>query len=365
MLTTFLILVLLVVFLVIFLNQEKFGKRPSGKRLENLKNSPHYLKDSFDNLSDTPALTEGVSYYQALKELIFDKNKRKRPSHPIPSIKTNLLNVQPAENILVWFGHSSYFIQLDGKRILVDPVFSGHASPISFTTKAFEGSNIYGVEDMPEIDYLFITHDHWDHMDYDTLTGLRSKVNHVICALGVGAHLTYWGYKQEHITEKDWGEHFILEDGFDVQTVPARHFSGRGLKRNQTLWTSFALKTPSFNIFIGGDSGYDAHFKSAGDKLGPFDLVILENGQYDHKWKYIHMHPDEVVLAAKDLKGKRLLAVHSSKFSLSKHSWDEPLKKVSKISKIEDVSLMTPKIGEPVYLNDPDQKFTEWWQEID
>ena len=184
-------------------------------------------------------------------------------------------------------------MQLDGKKVLVDPVFSGSASPLPFGTKAFAGTDPYTTADMPEIDYLFITHDHWDHLDYETICALQPKIKQIICPLGVGAHLTYWGFVQEFIHEINWNEDLFLGTGFNVHSIPARHFSGRDYKRNGTLWSSFILKTPSHKIFIGGDSGYDTHFKEAGDQFGPFDLVILENGQYDKKWKYIHMQPAE------------------------------------------------------------------------
>ncbi|MEH6406191.1 MAG: MBL fold metallo-hydrolase [Leeuwenhoekiella sp.] len=366
MIITILVVSLLLIFTIIFFKQQKFGRKPSGERLAILKKSPHYSDGSFNNISNTPALSEGVSYFTALKEFLFKKNPRRKPSQPLPNIKTDLLNLDLNENVLIWFGHSSYYMQLDGKTILVDPVFSGAASPISFTTKAFEGSDIYTPADFPMIDYLFVTHDHWDHMDFDTLSELRPKIRKVICGLGTGAHLTYWGYPQDLIEELDWNEDLNLDPEFSVHSIPGRHFSGRSFKRNETLWSAFIFKTPSSKIFIGGDSGYDTHFKEAGDKYGPFDLAILENGQYDKNWKYIHMQPDEVLKAAEDLKAKTLLPVHSAKFALANHAWDTPLKTITSLhSGSSPFSIITPKIGEKVALNDENQVFDEWWLGVD
>jgi L-ascorbate metabolism protein UlaG (beta-lactamase superfamily) len=197
-------------------------------------------------------------------------------------------------------------MQIDGKRFLVDPVLNGSASPVKFTTRSFKGSDVYTTGAIPDIDYVFITHDHWDHLDHDTITQLKPKIKKIITGLGVGEHLERWGFEKGAIIERDWNEKIVLEDGFVVNTAPARHFSGRGFKRNGSLWMSFILQTPTMKIYIGGDSGYDTHFIEIGNKFGPFDLAVLENGQYDKNWKYIHMMPEEVVQAAEDLRAKVL-----------------------------------------------------------
>ena len=199
------LIVVLAIAVVIYIQQPKFGQTPKGERLERVRKSPNYKDGSFQNRSHTPDLTEGVSYYAVLKEFLFAEKKRVKPLDTIPSTKTNLLDLDPEQNILVWFGHSSYFMQLDGKRILVDPVLSGAASPLAFTTRAFLGTDAYTVDDIPEIDYLFISHDHWDHTDHETLLLLRQKIKRVICGLGTGEHFQHWGYDKSIITEEDWG----------------------------------------------------------------------------------------------------------------------------------------------------------------
>lgn len=358
------LILLFVSFVFLYMKQPKFGRKPKGERLNKMMQSPNYKNGSFQNKHHTPALTEGVTYSDVLRGFLFGDKKAVKPTDPIPTKKTDLHKLDPKEDLLVWFGHSSYFLQIDGKRILVDPVLSGAASPIAFTTRAFNGSDIYKQEDIPEIDYLFITHDHWDHLDYRTIVTLRLKIKTVICALGAGEHLEYWGYDKNKIVEKDWDSEFELEPGFKVNTVTARHFSGRGFIRNRSLWTSYVLQTPTHKLFLGGDSGYDTHFLEAGKKFGPFDLAILENGQYDKSWKYIHMQPNEVLLAAKELQAKRLFPVHSSKFALANHSWNEPLKRITALNDPDPIELLTPMIGEKVSLKGPLPTQNKWWENI-
>ena len=343
----------------------RFGKMPSGERLSKTKQSPNFRDGAFQNQSVTPNFTGGATYAKVLKQVLFGRPERSAPKDEIPSVKTDLFNLDLRENCLVWFGHSSYFMQLDGKRFLVDPVFSGSASPFSFMTRAFKGTDRYTTDELPFIDYLFITHDHYDHLDYKTVQQLIPKVGNVITGLGTGEHLEYWGYDPARIIEKDWNQHIDLTKGFSVDTIPSRHFSGRWFKRNQALWTSFVLQTPRHRIFIGGDSGYDNHFAETGNTFDGFDLAILENGQYNTYWQYIHLMPYEILQAAKDLKAKRILPVHSSKFALGPHEWDEPLRLITENNKKENLNIITPMIGEKVSMDDPNQVFSNWWERVE
>jgi L-ascorbate metabolism protein UlaG (beta-lactamase superfamily) len=366
MITTFILIILLGIALFFFLQHPQFGKKPSGKRLELIQKSPNYKNGRFQNQHFTPDLTEGYTMTGVLYEFLFKKAERTNPINKIPSIKTDLLNLATAQDVLVWFGHSSYFIQIEGKRILVDPVFSGNASPIPGTTKSFRGADIYTVDDLPEIDYLLITHDHYDHVDYKTILKLKSKTKKIICGLGVGSHFEYWGFATQNIVEKDWHEKIVLDTNITLHTAPTRHFSGRGLKRCNTLWLSFILETKNFKMYLGGDSGYDSHFAEIGAQYGPFDIALIDNGQFDIKWKYIHNLPEEVIQAAKDLKTKRLFPVHSSKFKLANHAWDEPLKRVTELNanSKNPLPLITPQIGELVELKNEQQEFQQWWAAI-
>ncbi len=361
MIITLSIIAILAITIIVFVNQASFGRTPSGERKERVLNSPNYRDGKFQNQSPTKQITSDKGYLSLMFDFLFGKRERVTPVSKIPVVKTDLQNIDRDKDILVWFGHSSYFMQVDGKRILVDPVFSKAASPVSFVNKAFDGTDIYKPEDMPDIDYLVISHDHWDHLDYNTVMKLKDRIAKVICGLGVAEHFERWGFDKSKIVELDWNEDSSLDTGFSVYCLPARHFSGRGLSPNQSLWVSYLLRTPSMNIYIGGDSGYDTHFAKIGEQFADIDFAILENGQYDKDWKYIHMMPEEVVQAAKDLNAKNLLPVHSSKFALGNHAWDDPLKRVTAAAKGENVRLMTPMIGEVVNLKDSTQVFKEWW----
>jgi L-ascorbate metabolism protein UlaG (beta-lactamase superfamily) len=364
MLYALIITILLFIAAFLFMKSERFGALPSNEQKEQIRRSPHFNGKSFTNINDTPSLSEDASFVGVLYDFLFRRGKRIAPKDILPTIQTNLLQLPRDKNVLIWFGHSSYFMQVDGLRILVDPVLSGHASPLRFTTKSFKGVDIYTPDDFPSIDYLFITHDHWDHLDYKTVKALRPKVKKVICGLGVPAHLLRWGYDRDLIIEKDWNEQVLLEDGFTVHTTSGRHFSGRGFKRNQTLWMSYVLQTPTKKIFIGGDSGYDTHFAEIGKAFGPFDWAILECGQYDADWKYIHMMPGEVVQAAIDLNTKQLIPVHWGKFSLSKHDWDAPIIEVSKQAALHNIPIKTPQIGEILDLDHTEQLTRTWWTNL-
>lgn len=346
--------------LFLFFQHPQFGKRPRGSYRQSLQRSPHFKNGQFHNLMPTPAFAEGTTYWKIFQKMLFGASSRKRPTDPIPSVKTDLNEIGPSENALVWFGHSSYFLQVEGMKFLVDPVFSGSASPLPFGTRAFKGSDIYSAEDMPLIDVLVITHDHWDHLDYKTIKTLRSKIDRVITPLGTKPHFLKWGYQSQQIQELDWNQSTSLKEGFTMHAVPTRHFSGRTFLRNTSLWTAYVLSTPGWQLFLGGDSGYGSHFKTIGEKFGPFDLVILENGQYNPDWRYIHLLPEQFFTAARDLGAKNILPVHHSKFNLSLHAWDAPLKAISELRSQQDPPLYTPRIGEKVNLNAPGP-FDAWW----
>jgi len=353
------IVLILGILIYCFLQQHQFGRLPTGERMEKIKKSPHYHNGEFQNESPTPMFANNKNFFAVFKDFLFAKNK---PDGTIPSTKTDLLHLKPTQEILVWFGHASYFMQIQGKTILVDPVFSNSVSPLPFMTKAFAGTNRYSADDMPQIDYLIITHDHWDHLDYKTIMKLKPKIKRIICGLGVGEHFEYWGFDKNLLIEKDWDETAQLDSNITAYIYPTRHFSGRLLKRNQTLWISVLLQTPSSTLYISGDGGYDSHFAKIGKKFNNIDFAILEDGQYNEKWRYIHMMPEQVIQAAKDLHVTRFLPVHNSKFAIAIHPWDEPLQKTKLLSAKEQIPMITPMIGEQVNLNDSLQTFSEWWK---
>jgi L-ascorbate metabolism protein UlaG (beta-lactamase superfamily) len=344
----------------------KFGRLPRGERLAGMQKSPHYKDGRFHNTVPTPRRTGDAGSFAVLMEFFLGDKSRRAPPAPLPSVKADLINLDAGKDALVWFGHSSYFLQIGGKRILVDPVFSGAASPVAFTTRAFAGTDIYTVDDLPGIDYLFITHDHWDHLDYETVKKLGPKVGKIICGLGTGEHLEYWGFERGRVIEMDWDGECRPDDGVTVNCFTARHFSGRAFSSDRSLWASFLVRVRDYKFYIGGDSGYGAHFAGIGEQFDGIDLAILENGQYDKSWKHIHMMPEEVLRAAGDLRARRLLPVHSAKFSISNHAWDEPLRRLSAAHRAADakIILLTPRIGEVVDLHDGAREFPRWWESV-
>lgn len=337
-----------------------FGAGPSENTLKKIELSKNYKNGEFKNQVDIPVMTREDSIFYMLTHSF----KNKGPIEDIPAIKTDLKNLDIKQDTLVWFGHSSYFMQIDGKTFLVDPVLDGNASPIPLTIKAFSGSNLYKSEDMPNIDYLIITHDHYDHLDYKTIKNLVGKIKRVIVPLGVGADFVRWGFDEGIINETDWGDTINLWEDNTITSETSQHFSGRKFKRNQTLWTSYLLSVKGYKIFIGGDGGYGPHFAKIGEKYGSIDLAILENGQNSKNWKYIHMSQEEVIRASKDLNARRLFAVHNSKFTLGMDLWSYPLNSMSNLSERNSISLMTPMIGEVVELNNSKQEFKKWWENV-
>ncbi|MDR3296702.1 MAG: MBL fold metallo-hydrolase [Prevotellaceae bacterium] len=355
----------------------RFGRLPQGERKERVMRSPNYRNGRFQNLPVAPQLAAPLpdttstasreqkprSKLAMMWRWLFERPDSIRPAEPIPTKPFDLLSLDPNEDVLVWFGHSSYFLQLGGRRVLVDPVFSKSGAPVSFVNKAFEGTRICSAADMPPIDYLIITHDHWDHLDYPTVKALRPKVRKVLCPLGVGEHFERWEFDPSRIVELDW--HDVVQPDSDVVLVclPAHHFSGRSFVRNPSLWASFLLQIAGLKIFIGGDSGYAPYFADIGQTYGPIDLAMIENGQYNLSWPDIHMMPDETLQAGRDLQARVVMPVHNSKFALSIHRWDEPLNRVTALHSGTDFNLITPMIGEQISLRECGSYVSKtWWK---
>lgn len=363
----YIILTLVVILSVVtyfYMRQPMFGALPEGKRLELIQKSSNYKDGSFRNTTEMPIISKGYSMAGEAWKTFAKENPRKVPTDVIPSVKTNLKTLNPTENVMIWFGHSSFFLQIDGVKILVDPVFSENASPIPGSVKAFKGTNVYSAEDMPEIDYLLLSHDHYDHLDYETITALKPKIKTIICGLGAGAHFEKWGYNPNQILEKDWGENIEAKNGIKIFTESTHHGSGRGFKSGQSLWLSFYIQAPSMNIYYSGDGGYDDRFKKIAEKYPKIDWAIMECGQYDKAWQSVHELPEEMALATAQLQAKNMIPVHNSKFALAKHPWDEPLNEITEYSKDKNYRLATPMIGEKVDLSSQTQAFQQWWKNV-
>lgn len=338
-----------------------FGKNPSGAHKLRIQNSPNYKGNAFENRTPTTMLAEDASYWQMVRELIGGA-KGRMPTQPLP-VKVSDVYAPGAGIHIQWFGHSSYLLTIDGFRILVDPVLSGNASPIPGSIKAFKGVDVFTPAQLGKIDLLLLTHDHYDHLDYKTVVAMNNQVAKVVCSLGVASHLYYWGYAQDKITELDWWESAQINGALRLTAAPARHFSGRSLNRAQTFWSSFVLQTPRGNFYLGGDSGYDDHFKEIGQKYSGFELAILECGQYNEKWPHIHMQPEQTVQAAVDLKAKVLMPVHWGKFALAYHPWKEPIQRAKKEAERLGMPLLVSHLNERVEVT-THHPLVEWWEII-
>ena len=344
-----------------FMQTAVFGATATGDRLTRISQSKNYRDGAFQNVEPTEVMRPDASYWGWINDQL-TKPADVEPTYLLPSVKTDLVALPDTGTSVVWFGHSSYLVKSEGVTLLIDPVFSGNASPVSFFGKAFPGTNTYSAADMPPIDVLVLTHDHYDHLDYETLVALRHKVTRMVVPLGVGAHLERWGYDPTRITELDWSETANISEGLALIAVPARHFSGRVIKRGGSLWAAYVLDINTQRIFLGGDSGYGPHFKTIGQQYGPFDLALLECGQYGRDWPTIHMFPEEVPQAARDLQTKVLLPVHWAKFALAHHPWRDPIRRLTAaVTPTDPFILTTPRIGQPVMLGGslPQER---WWE---
>jgi L-ascorbate metabolism protein UlaG (beta-lactamase superfamily) len=349
---------------VAWLQHPQFGKQPGGEHLARIAQSPHYSNGAFRNLVDTPMLTTDQSRLSLMLSNTFGEKSATRPPGPLPSVHTDLRGLDVSQDLVVWLGHSSYFVQLAGRRILIDPVFSTNASPVPGTNRAFDGTSPYTADDMPEIDVLLITHDHYDHLDYPSIRALKSRVRQVIVGLGVGAHFEAWGHDMRTVREADWNAVVAPTPQLQIHVTPARHYSGRTFSRDQSLWVGYALISPGRRLFFSGDSGYGPHFAEIGERLGPFDWAGLDAGQYDPRWAHIHMNPEQAAQAAEDLRAKALTPAHAGRFSISPHAWDDPFKRIAAASRGRAYALWTPEIGRPIHLDGRAQAFSRWWETV-
>ncbi|MCB9233254.1 MAG: MBL fold metallo-hydrolase [Bacteroidia bacterium] len=342
----------------------QFGAPPRGERLRKLKQHPRFSRGKFTSYVPTPANLGPAAMAKAMWE--FAKGDKRRQAKPadIPIVKLSPDELKkphngPAE--IYWFGHSTLLIRMGGKTLLTDPMLGRAPSPFpAMGGKRFNPELPINPEDIPFIDAVLLSHDHYDHLDYGTVLKIKDRVRHWFVALGTAGHLIRWGVPESNITEMDWWDSHEFE-GLQFTSVPTRHFTGRiGLDNQRTLWMGFAIKSQQENILFGADSGYFKGFSEIGERLGPFDLTMLECGQYGDAWPYIHMVPEETAQAHLDVKGKTLMPIHWGAFALSLHPWDDSIKRVKAKGKVLGIEFCTPKIGQKVVVgrNYPQE---DWW----
>lgn len=294
----------------------------------------------------------------------FKRAPDRKPSRPIiPKYLDTSKIIKPGQAEITWFGHSAFLLQINGKNILLDPMFGKSASPIpNVGPKRFSDKLPATIEQLPHIDAVLISHDHYDHLDYGSIKKLGGKTTMFFVPLGLAAHLLKWGIQPKQITELDWWDERDFE-GFSFACAPSRHFSGRTLTdRFATLWCSWAIRTNDASVFFSGDSGYGPHFEQIGTKYGPFDLTLLECGQYDSHWPSIHMTPEQTIKAHLGLRGKRMIPMHWGAFTLALHSWTEPVERVLKAGTKVEAVIITPEIGESVDFKAISYPTKAWWK---
>lgn len=345
-----------------FVSQPQMDPLMTDARRKKIEASPHYVNGQFVPQHPHSAVKPTLGFW---KEFLFPTPGKTIPKEQIVTQKTDLKSLPAEEDVVVWMGHSSFYMQLHGKKILIDPIAQTYASPVPFIDKAMEGSNVYGPEDMPnDIDVMVLSHDHWDHLDYDFVRAMEPKVHHVVTGLGNGGYYEKWGYPLNKIHEEDWWMPVKIDDDLTVWVLPTRHFSGRLLHKNQTLYASFAFETPDKKVYYTGDGGYDDRFKEIGDKFGGFDLVLVEDGQYNTAWPTVHMMPEESAKAGEELQAKAVIPCHNGKYPLSDHTWKEPYERIMAASVGKSYTLLTPMIGEKVDIGGNNETLHPWWKDV-
>ena len=361
-------IILVIVFIAaVFINTSpEFGGMHLEDKVRLYKESGLYVDGKFQNQISTPMEMNASKIYSILVDYLKGDPTRK-PKKELPFIKLDPSKIgkETSDSTkITWLGHSAFLIEMKGKVILLDPMFGPVPAPHPWLGQSrFNSEMPIKIEELPEIDLVLFSHDHYDHLDYGSILKLKSKVKKFFVPLGIGVHLEKWGVAKKVIYEFKWWDDEEL-DGIEFISTPARHFSGRGVTdRFSTLWTSWVIKNNSEKIYFSGDSGYGPHFKEIGERFGGFDYALMECGQYDERWSEIHMLPNETIQAGKDLKAKVVQPIHWGSFTLSLHPWNDPPIKASGFAKEEQVKLSIPMIGESVYVNQPSYPSKEWWFE--
>lgn len=303
--------------------------------------------------------------WDIIKKQVTTKRLAAKPDTEVPlqELSRELLEGSKRD-VLYRLGHSTMLIKLNGRYIMTDPVFSDRASPVQWAgPKRFHPTPI-SIDELPDIDVVVISHDHYDHLDKSAISQLSNKVKQFVTPLKVGDYLIEWGVPAEKVTQLDWWQS-IEHDGITLVATPAQHFSGRSLfDRDQTLWASWVIQSDKSNLFFSGDGGYFSGFKQIGDKYGPFDVTMIETGAYNELWSEIHMLPEQSMQAHLDLNGRAMLPIHNGTFDLSMHDWFDPFEQISELAQQHQVTLLTPMFGESVDIAKPRASYT-WWREVD
>ena len=343
---------------------KQFGGKITADLIQQYEQSVNWQNGVFQNL-ETTTMDMPLSKMPSMLYKQFFNAKGRTPKKPLPVVPFDkaAFEATSEKTKLIWYGHSVVLMRMNGKTILIDPMLGDDTTPIApFASKRFSKNTLSLIDDFPTIDLIVLTHDHYDHLDYDSIQKLKSKTKQFFVALGVKRHLVRWGVAAELITEFDWWEQAVF-NGISITFTPTRHFSGRGLgDRFRGLWGGWAFKTATENIWFSGDGGYGQHFKEIGKRLGAFDFAFMECGQYNDDWHNIHLFPEESVQAAIDAKAQKVMPVHWAGFALSyQHTWTEPAEEFVAACLHKNLSFGTPKIGALFTVESITNE--KWWKE--
>ncbi|MFD0276775.1 MBL fold metallo-hydrolase [Kitasatospora sp. NPDC127111] len=342
-----------------------FGRRPDGEREERVRNSPQYRDGVFHNAPSTLARAKSAPDFDrdTLRRMLFERAGRV-PAHPVPTVRPAGGPGPAAEGVeITWYGHASALVEIEGTRVLLDPIWSDRCSPAAHVGPKRLHPVPVELEELPQVDAVLISHDHYDHLDMATVKRLvRSQSAPFAVPLGIGGHLRRWGVPEHRIIELDWDETCHLGE-LTVTLTSAHHFSGRGLTRNTTLWGSWVIAGPSRKVFYTGDSGYFEGYAKIGEQHGPFDAALVQIGAYDTAWADIHMTPEDAVLAHRELNAGLLVPVHWCTFNLSPHPWAEPIERLLAEAKQQAVPVAVPRPGERVDVDNPPE-LDGWWEGV-
>lgn len=342
-----------------------FGASMGGARLQRAQANPQYRDGRFVNVEPEALASSTALVDYTVRQ--FSGNEVREPPAPVPVLPVTraALAASPAASSLraFWIGHASAYVEIDGLRMLLDPVFAQRVSPLPVGPQRFHPPPV-ALADLPRIDAVLISHDHYDHLDMDAVRHLAAGGARFFVPLGIGAHLERWGVPAAQVQEMEWWQEHVL-GGVRIVCTPSRHYSGRGLDRSNTLWSSWSVLGPRHRFFYSGDTGYSRLFQEVGTRLGPFDLAFIKIGAYGPgaSWIDIHMPPEQAVQVHRDVRARRMFPVHWSTFNLAYHDWDEPIRRTVAEASRTGVDLVTPRLGEWV---DADQPFasTRWWEGV-
>ena len=364
------ILILLILLTgIAFLNlSPQFGGKASKEQKEEYAQTGHYSDGQFLNDEEIDMQMDCHSLEAMINEMLVpDPNLVPDHDLEVLSFDTKTIVEDKSMTRVTWLGHSSFLIEFEGKVILLDPVFGQYASPHPyFGRPRFFKKLPFEVKDLAHVDLVIISHDHYDHLDYPSIKEMKDKVDHFFVPLGIGNHLKRWKVEEEKISEFDWWDEELFE-GLKIACTPSRHMSGRGLTdQSATLWASWVIQGKEKNLYFSGDGGYGEHFKTIGQKYGPFDIGLMECGQYNDLWKDVHMTPEQSVQASMDLGTELIIPIHWGAFALATHSWVDPVERITAEAARLDRPIATPKIGESVIVKDSlKMSFERWWEEIE